>query len=226
VPKTSHVAAYSPSNTLIITDNAANIKRLTQIIRQLDVPTTLEQIEIVPLQYAGAEEITEIITQLLSRAGNVTAVRGKRAARTKDSETTRVIPYPRTNSLIVIAAQGELKTIRNLVDRLDQSPPDDRSYINVYYLENADATTLAGTLNEILTGISQKSRQTRSAQKSQQPITLKQVTITADKPTNALIVNAKPEEYEIIKSIVKKLDIKRKQVFVEALIMELSLDAT
>ncbi len=227
VPKTSHVAAYGPSNTLIITDNAANIERLVQIIRQLDVPTTLEQIEIVPLQYAGAEEMAEIITQLLSRSGSFSVqTRGKKAATPNDVETTRVIPYPRTNSLIVIAAQGELQTIRSLVARLDQSPPDDRSYINVYYLENADATTLAATLNEILTGISQKAREDRTAQKTQQPVTLKQVTITADKPTNALIINAKPEEYEIIKGIVKKLDIKRKQVFVEALIMELSLDAT
>lgn len=228
VPKTSHVAAYGPSNTLIITDNAANIERLIKIIRQLDVPTTLEEIEIVPLQYAGAEEMAEIITQLLSRSGSInTAARGRRAAPTAtETETTRVIPYPRTNSLIVVAAQGELQTIRSLVAQLDQSPPDDRSYINVYYLENADATTLAATLNEILTGISQKAREDRSAQKSQQPVTLKQVTITADKPTNALIINAKPEEYEIIKAIVRKLDVKRKQVFVEALIMELSLDAT
>jgi len=227
VPKTSHVAAYGPSNTLIITDNAANIERLVKIIRQLDVPTTLEQIEIVPLQFAGAEEMAEIITQLMSRGGSISQpARGKRTAQAGESETTRVIPYPRTNSLIVIAAQGELQTIRSLVDRLDQSPPDDRSYINVYYLENADATTLAGTLNEILSGISQKARAEGANQKTQQPVNLKQVTITADKPTNALIINAKPEEFEIIKAIVKKLDIKRKQVFVEALIMELSLDAT
>lgn len=227
VPKTSNVSAYGPSNTLIITDNAANIERLIKIIRQLDVPTTLEQIEIVPLQFAGAEEMTEIITQLLSRGGSITpTARGKKTAVGKESETTRVIPYPRTNSLIVIAAQGELQTIRSLVARLDQSPPDDRSYINVYYLENADATTLAGTLNEILTGISQKARQEKANQKSAQSLNLKQVTITADKPTNALIVNAKPEEFEIIKAIVRKLDIKRKQVFVEALIMELSLNAT
>ncbi|PLX97806.1 MAG: type II secretion system protein GspD [Desulfuromonas sp.] len=229
VPKTSHVAAYGPSNTLIITDNAANIERLVQIIRQLDVPTTLEQIEIIPLQYAGAEELTDIITQLLSRGAVTPAARGRRAAQAAqagDSETTRVIPYPRTNALIVIAAKGELQTIRSLVEQLDQSPPDDRSYINVYYLENADATSLAGTLNEILTGISQKARQERTAQNTQQPVNLKQVTITADKPTNSLVINARPEEFEIIKSIVSKLDIKRKQVFVEALIMELSLDAT
>lgn len=226
VPKTSHVAAYSPSNTLIITDNAANIERLAQIIRQLDIPTTLEKIEIIPLQFSGADEMTDIITKLLSRSGSGGTVRGKAKTAAIDSETTRVIPYPRTNALIVIAAKGELQTIRSLVAKLDQSPPDDRSYINVYYLENADATSLAGTLNEILTGISQKARDDRAAQKNQNPSNLKQVTITADKPTNALIINARPEEFEIIKGIVKKLDIKRKQVFVEALIMELSLNAT
>jgi len=228
VPKTSHVAAYGPSNTLIITDNAANIERLVQIIRQLDVPTTLEQMEILPLQFAGAEEMAQIITNLLSRSGSTAApTRGKRQpSATTESETSRVIPYPRTNSLIVIAAQAELQTVRNLVAQLDQSPPDDRSYINVYYLENADSTTLAGTLNEILTGIKQRAADERASQQAQQPTSLKQVTITADKPTNSLIINARPEEFEIIKAIVKKLDIKRKQVFVEALIMELSLDAT
>ena len=110
---------------------------------------------------------------------------------------------------------------------LDQKPSEERSHINVYYLENADAETLAKTLNEILTGIKAQPKPT-PARPGQPSAGLSEgkVTITADKPTNSLIINTTPEDYDTIKGIIRQLDIKRKQVFVEALVLELSMDAT
>ncbi len=126
-----------------------------------------------------------------------------------------------------MADPDDLATIESLVKELDQKPSEERSHINVYYLENADAETLAKTLNEILTGL--KAQQKPTPARPGQPsagLSEGKVTITADKPTNSLIVNATPEDYDTIKGIVRQLDIKRKQVFVEALILELSMDAT
>ena len=206
VPKTSRVSAYAPSNTLIITDSAANIQRLVQIIGQLDVPAALDQIEIIPLQHADATEISEIVNKLLSHSGgSATPSRRKGAAVSSGSGDNRqVIPYERSNALILLSAGDDADMVRKLIARLDQPVPDERADINVYYLENADATSLSETLNAILTGMSKTTggKGANAAQARVPILNPKQVSITADKPTNALIINARPEEFEILKGII------------------------
>ena len=233
IPKTSNIVAYPPSNTLIITDTAANIERLVQIIRELDVTSPPDNLEIISLHFASAEEVAKICNQILAQTA-ATPRRGRAAfnVQTAGGATpSKIIPYERTNKLVVMASNDDMTTIKNILAQLDQKGEGERSHINVYYLENADAETLAKTLNEILTGIkaqTQTQGRTAAAQVAGQaaPLANTPVTITADKPTNSLVINSNPEDYEVIKGIIKQLDIKRKQVFVEALILELSMDAT
>jgi len=223
VPKTSNIAAYVPSNTLIVTDSAANIERLAKIIQELDVASALDAVEVIALDFAAAEEVAQICTQVISQVASVPK-RGRSAQAAGAAIASKILPYPRTNALVVMATPDDLNTVRALVRQLDQKSPRERSHINVYYLENADAETLAKTMNEILTGIRAQTRGGRSAQAAQ--ISPEAISITADKPTNALIINSTPEDYELIHGIISQLDIKRKQVFVEALILELGMDAT
>ena len=237
VPKTSNVVAYAPSNTLIITDSAANIERLLKIIRELDIPSGLDSLEVIPLQYAGADEVAQVATQVLSQV-IASPRRGRSAAAPQAGapQLSKVIPFARTNALVVMATLEDLETVRRLVADLDSKPSRERSNINVYYLENADAETLAKTLNEILTGIKAQTQGRTPGRPGQPaaaaaptagaPLSTEPVSITADKPTNSLIINATPEDFNTIKGIIGQLDIKRKQVFVEALILELSMNAT
>lgn len=236
VPKTSNVVAYAPSNTLIITDSSANIDRLLKIIHELDVPSGLDALEVIPLQFASADEVAQVATQVLSQV--IASPRRGRSAAIPQAGTpqmSKVIPFARTNALVVMATAEDLETVKRLVADLDSKPSRERSNINVYYLENADAETLAKTLNEILTGIKAQTQgrtvgrpgQPAAAVPNQgAPLSTEPVSITADKPTNSLIINATPEDFNAIKGIISQLDIKRKQVFVEALILELSMDAT
>lgn len=235
MPKTSNVIPYPPTNTLIVSDSAANIDRLLKIIGHLDVPSTTDNLEVIPLEYANAEEIAALVTQFIAQRSAAqprrrTAAAAAAAAATAGGEGSKVIPFKPTNVLVVLASKEDLDTIKHLVERLDQKPSQMRSGIQVYYLENADAETLAKTLNEILTGIKAQARTTPAARAGQpaqqQPQTLEAVSITADKPTNALIINSTPEEFDTIRQIIAQLDIKRKQVYVEALILELSMNAT
>lgn len=235
VPKTSNVVAYAPSNTLIITDSAANIERLLKIIRELDIASGLESLEVIPLKFASADEIAQVATQVLSQV--VASPRRGRSAATPQAggaQLSKVLPFARTNALVVMATLEDMETVRRLVADLDTRPSQERSNINVYYLENADAETLAKTLNEILTGIKAQTQgrtpgrpaQAAATPNPAAPLSNEPVSITADKPTNSLIINATPEDFNTIKGIISQLDIKRKQVFVEALILELSMDAT
>lgn len=227
LPKTSHIAALAPANALLITDSAANIERLAGIVGELDRASTLDQVEVIPLRHAMAEEVAKIANQILAQ-GAATSPRARgRSAQPAGGDGSRVIPYAATNVLVVLAASDDIAGIRSLIDRLDQKPSQQRSHINVYYLENADAEALAKTLSETLNKIMPTAGAPAAA--GQPPTaapTSGNVGIIADKPTNSLVINATPADYELIAGIIKQLDIKRKQVFVEALILELSMDAT
>nr|WP_320049906.1 type II secretion system secretin GspD [uncultured Desulfuromonas sp.] len=232
MPKTSNVVVYEPSNMLIISDSASNIKRLTTIISQLDVPGALQDMQVIPLQFADAKETATICNDILTNGTNKNTAR-RRATKNVTTSTTdatsKVIAYERTNRLVVMATSDDMATILNLVAELDKEPTQQHARINLYYLENADAEELSITLNEILTGIKKPAASAAAAaNKGTTPAAAIQtsVTVSADKPTNALIINATAEDYVVIKDIIRQLDIRRKQVYVEALIMELSMDAT
>ena len=126
--------------------------------------------------------------------------------------------------MIVMASGAELETIKNWIQKLDRKRESGRSNIHVYYLKNADAETLAKTMNELLS--KSLTPAAGAAVPASSSLRSAGTFITADIPTNSLIINAPPEEYEIIQDLIVGLDIQRKQVYVEALIMELSLDAT
>jgi general secretion pathway protein D len=230
IPKSSSIVAFAPSNTLVITDSGSNIDRLVKIIKELDVPASLGEMEVFALQYADAEEVAAIANNILGQTAGVINRRSRSARNVKTAgspATSRVIGYKRTNTLIVIADPEEMELLRNLISRLDAEQSAGRSNINVFYLENADAETLAKTLNEILTGMRTQARATQPGNQVQAtPLTQGPVTITADKPTNALLINSNPEDYALLQGIIRQLDIKRKQVYVEALILELSMGAT
>lgn len=214
IPKTSNLTVYAPSNTLILTDNAANINRLVKIIEKLDVPSSLAQLEVFILKQADSNEVAQIANSLLSKQPGLNRAKNNKAFK------GRVIAYPRTNTLLAIASADEIGLLRNLIKTLDAPRDQDRSNINVYYLKYADAAKLAKTLNEVMVN----SKKTSSGK--QKAATSGPVAITADKPTNALLISASPEDYALLNQIIEKLDIRRNQVYVEALILELSMDAT
>ncbi|TYO97565.1 general secretion pathway protein D [Geothermobacter ehrlichii] len=228
IPKTGSIVAYAPSNTLVITDSGSNIDRLVKIIEVLDVPSGPDQMEIFTLRHADAEEVARVVNSVLGGTGAVSR-RARAGQNIKVAGQTgggRAIGFKRTNSLIVLADRERMEMVRGLIARLDAEPLQERSNINVYYLENADAETLAKTLNEILTGMRATATSTPAKPGQKAPATRGPVSITADKPTNALLINASPEDYALLKGIIRQLDVRRKQVFVEALILELSMDAT
>ncbi len=221
MPKTSHVVAYGPTNTVVITDSAANIRRLAQILASLDRSWSGEKMEIVPLQFSEAEETAKLVMQILE--GGAAPVRGaKPGANLRKKARGQVVPYERTNKLMIMGDAKFILHTKELIAQLDEKADRSRSGVHVYYLEHAEAEGLSETLNRIISGA--KKGQPTKQDKPAGGI-FGDVSVTADKPTNALIVNATAEDYENVQGLIKQLDIKRKQVFVEALILELSMDA-
>lgn len=225
--KTGNIVVYEPSNKLIITDNAANIERFATILKELDQPGEQQRMQVIELQYADVVETAKICNDLLDNNGTRISARARRDSKVTTSAATvqsQVLPYERTSKLIAAVTDEELELITHLVAELDQEPTRDQSRINLYQLKNADAVTLSETLNTMLTGV--KIEDGKKNTKLAKAAFNKEINISPDKPTNSLIINATPEDYRAIESIISQLDIQRRQVYVEALIMELSIGAT
>ena len=324
-PMVSHdglVAAFPEDNTLILTDDAYNIDRLLRIIGSLDVQGTHQNIEVIPLQLAFADDLASQIEKIMSGEGGGSDSGIGRFPRpglgvvapSAQGPTGgfKVVPDERTNSLIVLAGPLQMRTIRDLIVKLDVHPPNENSRIHVYRLKNAMAGEIVQVLNGLLGGGGAPStlspitgrnslgrggsggiggggslnsgfgggmgggfgssggfgvraatvaRARRSAVSAPTPVsaarwdrrwaavaaarrrdqeqsaralavaaarnppTLKTpVTVTADPATNSLIISASPQDYQTLHRVIEELDVPRIQVFVQAIIVEVSAE--
>jgi general secretion pathway protein D len=191
---------------LIITDFQSNILRLLSIVEEIDVEFQDASISVMPLEYASAENLADTISRLLE--SKLKQIKGRRA-----EPPLKILSYERINMLIVLADRQNTQMVKALVKTLDQPTPKGAGNIQVVYLANAQAEEMA----KVLAGLP-----TKEQLKGKQPVISTEVKIVADKATNSLVITAKPEEFQVLEPIILKLDIPRKQVYVEALIMEIS----
>ena len=207
IPQYGHLAAYPQSNMLIISDRAANVRRIVQIVRRIDQEGE-DEIEIIPLQHASAIEIVRIINSISRPPDRANAQSGPSIAADQ-----------RTNSVLI---GGDLKKrlkTRALIVSLD-TPLAEGGNTRVRYLFNADAEELAAKLQEQISVL--QTQGAAGAQPAGAGNTV--IKIWADVMTNALVITAPPKEMRNLMAIIDKLDIRRAQVHIEAIIVEVSLD--
>ncbi|MBT3388069.1 MAG: type II secretion system secretin GspD [Desulfobacula sp.] len=205
--KGSIMMGYTPTNTLIITDISSNIKRLLKIVDVIDIKDVGHQISIIPISNADAAKLEKLLNMLFKAKAA--------AAKKSPDQQVHIVSDERTNSIIILANEFNTLKVNNLISLLDQEIPRSDAKIQVYYLENARAEELA----TVLQSLSQKSNK-QEAGKQRSPIVSENVKITHDKATNSLIIMADKEDYQVLETIIKKLDIPRPMVYLEALIME------
>ncbi len=302
------VIAYAPSNTLIVTDAAYNIRRVYRIIKQMDVAAPRSKIEVITIKFATASDVVRILEEVYgvaaaSGSGASTAApttAADRAARRRSRDTaaeapggasstnvgtegafiSKIIADERTNSIILLANDEAIAKVRELIARVDiDIDPSSRSQIHVLYLDHANAEDVAGVLSNLSqgtsgggsrTGSGANTRSTRGNTGSQRGGTQGgrssgasssgfgggasggsgggpqggkpfepggaggtegtsgvaaafdsgTVRITADENTNSLVVLASPEDYAVLKGVIDRLDIPRRQVYVEVVVVE------
>ncbi|RJR30458.1 MAG: type II secretion system protein GspD [Desulfobacteraceae bacterium] len=239
--KNGAVFAPPSSDVLVVTDYRSNIKKVGELLEEIDIDITGAAVERMDLKYSTADAVSAKITDILeTKYGK--GIKGARAIPFK------IVPLERVNAIIGVGSATVLEDLRGLIPQMDAPTPEGRNLINVYYLEHAKAEDLVGVLTETQKSISSfgsgrsygsSSTKGTAAQKtSTDSISRtegggsivggkfkafgKETTILFDKSTNAIIVYAEPEDYQPIKEMIQKLDIPRKQVFIEALIMEVS----
>ena len=203
ISKSSSVLSYPPAGMLVITDFLSNIKRLQEIVTALDVEGAGDQILYIPLQNASAGEVMKSLTTIFQqRRPTLTPI--------------RIVSDSRTNSIILLASVADTENVRKLIDLMDKDIPRGESNIQVYRLQNSNSEDLV----KVLTNITKDTKSATDPQKASQAVVAKNVQIVSDKATNTLVIMAEREDYKILEGIIKKLDVPRPMVYIEALIME------
>ena len=209
VPQQAHMAAYAPSNAIIISDIRANINRISEIIDRMD-ESAVKETEIIQLRYGVATDVVEMLKALeKSRAGE--------GADANDEAT--LVADKRTNSVIVTADEVSIERINRLIDYLD-IPLEQSGNVRVRYLEYADATEVAEVLTRVMQNLARLDDESRGQSRSANAA---KSTIEADASTNSLIMTADTDEMAALESVIGRLDIRRAQVLVEAIIVEMEI---
>ncbi|MBB5347349.1 type II secretion system secretin GspD [Desulfoprunum benzoelyticum] len=214
VSKTSVMVAHTQSGILIITETLSNMQRLLAIIEAIDVEFFQEDMAVIPLKHATSEAVAKVLSSIYQQSG-------ARKDAVAAASSIKVVPYERINSLVVVASTADIERIRDLAAKLDTEVERGEGNIHVFYLQNASAAELIKVLNVLPEATKSGSKDDASLQ---MPAISKDVKITADTETNSLVITASKEEYRVIEDVIKKLDIPRRMVYLEALIMEVDTD--
>jgi len=210
------VVAYPNNNALVVTDYAGNLKRIEQIVSTIDQPS-IEGPVIIPVKYSSALDLASTITRLM-QDGSIVAT-----GSTDASQRFTLVADSRSNSLLLRTdSPARVMRVRDLVAKLDVQGTSPGN-MHVVYLKNADATKIAQTLRSVVAGDTSipavaAAPNTPGATPSGSGM------IQADAASNALIITAPDAVYNNLRAVVEMLDVRRAQVFVEALIAEVTAD--
>ncbi len=231
------------NNSLVITDYADNLQRMARIIAALDVANATD-LEIITLQHALAADLAPLLVRLSEGGTGV----GAGAGQADTSYRTTIVPEARSNTIIIRAANpARMALIKSLALKLDQPTSSQASgNIRVVYLKNADATRVAATLRAALAAntsgassagggggstpvaaapqpaVGAPGASAATTPTSQNALPTTGGNIQADPATNSLIITASEPQYRQIRAVIDMLDQRRAQVFIEALIAEVS----
>ncbi|HDP34063.1 MAG TPA: type II secretion system protein GspD [Candidatus Hydrogenedentes bacterium] len=258
--KNGQIDVYAPTNTLIITDTADGLRRMFAFLEQADVPGFDTTMEIFTLEYTRAEVLSNQISQVLMVDSTTsgmppgmprpqappTPVRPVRATRPMPTprpgaevigsreEVLRMVPDERLNALIVVATEGMMTQVRDLVKRLDTPTPYEANNMHIYQLLNAEAEAIETAIQPLI-GTAPRRQATAGAPgggggavagggaaPEVQPFEQK-VQITRYDRTNSLLIVASPQDYKLLEAFIARLDVPQRQVCVNAVVMDVTM---
>jgi general secretion pathway protein D len=241
------ITSYGPTNMLIITDTGAQIRRMLRLVAAIDLPRSGTQTWIEPIHYANASELAARLLEIFP-ADTAVAKPKTAAARAKagkgtapalvgavaaESNIRNIIADERTNSLIIIATERAYLRILEMIRQLDVAL-EGEGRIHVHYVQHGAASDIAAALTALVgaagprpaprAGARGQAQRAATAQVATASLFEGAVAVTAYEPSNALVITSSLHDYTALKRVIERLDAPRKQVFIEAVVMELGVE--
>ncbi|MGB5810094.1 MAG: type II secretion system secretin GspD [Polyangiales bacterium] len=248
----ANLTSYGPTNMLILTDTGANIRRMLRLIAAVDLPRSGTQTWIEPVHHANASDLAARLLEIFPAEGASagpkkpaprTSPAAKKAAgvpsiigeTTGDSALRNIIADERTNSLIIISTERAYLRILEMIRQLDV-PLEGEGRIHVHYVQHGAAADIAGALTALVGASNPQPARGAAGRNAAQRQAATQavsgslfegsVAVTAYEPANALVITSSLHDYTALKRVIERLDAPRKQVFIEAVVMELGVERT
>lgn len=242
---TQQIIPVGNSNSLIITGFGSNVASIVKMLRFVDDAAADQgaitpEFEVIPLEFASAEEIADTLSELLEASKRASQVRvqgqaaqGVTGAMQVGQGDTKILTDPRTNSLLVMAMPDDMPRIKELVARLDVNVIEKERTYHIYNLENVEAEELANVLDDFIRdagriqtgGAGGQNRATPGAQATPtggSSSSRNEIVVVPDKTTNSLLIAASRTRYEEIYDLIRQLDKRQDQVLIETALVELT----
>lgn len=221
VSKDGYISTFGPGNLLLVIDAGLNVEKILTIVESIDKPAARGEPEIVLLKFASADAVVRIVNEGYGKARTKGAP-GQPVA----GDDAKAVADARLNAVVLFGDKAARESMKSLISVLDVPAPEIQGRINVYFLENSDATEMAKILDGIVKTV--PSQRPAQAQAGAPPVTPFEaaagIIITPDKATNALIIVASPADYASLSQVIKQLDKKSRQVFVEVMVAEVAVN--
>ena len=231
IVSTNSMIAYEPTNTLIISESGYKVRRVLEILELLDVQTQQPKVLIVPIKYSDPKSIADKVSEILRSSGSGS----KKGSRRSAYHSFKILTDERSNSVIIFGPPRTIQDIRALVKKFDipLDDPSAQASIHVRPLDYADAKKLSGTLSSLTNSSRSNSTlrrpPTKRTNRKNAPNGTTSVAdlgdgvkITADEASNSLLITGNRSAYDALNSIIRKLDVRRSQVFIEADILDIN----
>ncbi|WP_248913857.1 type II secretion system secretin GspD [Polyangium aurulentum] len=227
--KDGDITVYPPGNLVIMTDTGTNVQRMMRILEDVDVGGAGDQIYFEPVHYASAQDVATKLNELLGASGGGAGGRGGGAG----GGGGRITADERTNSLVITANQPDYLRLLELIKRMDV-PQSGEGQIHVLPLQHAGCKDLSATINQVLGGAAGGGAPAAGGRRgpaapaaaATEDIFEGSVKVTCDEASNKLVVTSSLRDYAALRSVIDELDLPRRQVFIEAVIMDVNVDRT
>jgi len=245
-----NITSYGPTNMLIVTDTGAQIRRMLRLVAAIDLPRSGTQTWIEPIHYANASELAarllEIFPSDAGDTGSASKAASARAAKpagrgnepalvgevATEANIRNIIADERTNALIIIATERAYLRILEMIRQLDVAL-EGEGRIHVHYVQHGAASDIAGALTALVGSAGARTAANAGVRRGAPAAGAQAVTgtlfegavaVTAYEPSNALVITSSLHDFTSLKRVIERLDAPRKQVFIEAVVMELGIE--
>jgi len=233
--KDASIVPYPAGNLLILTETSANLRRMLEILDAIDSASEEDKLWFQPLRHVASSQVEKQLAAVLGLASSHGAGADRRDAPAAPASgggalhVGRIVALERPNALVMIATRASYQRILALLEAIDVAPTSEAE-VRVVMLQHADAKKIAGPINEALGGASSAPAGVpgggvaRGSPAAAAPVLESPAKVAPDETTNSLIVTATLRDFTAIKAVIDALDRPKRQVFIEAVVLDVSAD--
>ncbi len=228
--KDASIVPYPAGNLLIITESASNLRRMLEILDAIDSATEEDKLYLQPLRHVPSAQVEKQLNAIFGLASADKKVDAQPAG-AGTLHVARIVALDRPNALVIVATRASYERILRLLEPIDVAPSNE-AQVRVVMLQHADAKKIVGPINEAISGGPGAAAGGIGAAVGGRagggnaPASVLEATakVSADDTTNSLIITATPRDFGPIKAVIDALDRPKRQVFIEAVVLDLSTE--